>query len=290
MYETVQTLQRILDFNFAYPTDFEEKKPIEALDLPELQLVVLLVISTKLLFPLDDVRRYPETLGEPATQIMNWSEWLDAQRRFENHPQADDKLGQELAIQLNDQDALQMDSNDMDQYMDWYERSWLDKPKALNPVADMFPTSRTQPDSVPESEMVVETAATDPEEALKSMLSTVMGGLKPAPVSTTQDASNIRPGSWYRRYRWESQLPETAHMFYSLAAELASVSLSTLLRAVSNTESRITAWLEDKRRADYVEQWNSEGDSEGDAEDEDEDESDALGEQLRDLEVGETSG
>lgn len=218
---------------------------------------------------------------------MDWSKWLGAQKRFENHPQADGKLGKEMAIQLNDQDALQMNFEDMDQYMDWYESSWLDKPKALNPVADMFPTGRTEPDFVPESEMAVNSAATDPEVALKTLLSTVMGGLRPAPVSTSQDADDLRPGSYYRRYRWESQLPETAHKFYSLAAQLATVSLSRLIRTVSNTESRITGWLEDDRRARYFEQerqWNSESGAEG----EDEDELDDLDDQLDGLGFGET--
>lgn len=287
MYETIKTLQRIVGFRFKYPTKDENSREREALDFPEVQLVVLLVISTKLLFPFDDIKRYPTTSGESSTQVMDWSAWVQAQRRFENHPQADGRLSKEMAIQLTDKDVFHMDPQKLDQYMDWYETSWLGNHRGLNPVADMFPTGRTGSEFQPESEMAIDSTATDPEEALKSLLQTVMEALTPAPVASTQDADNARPGSWYRRYRWESQLPEAAHVFYNLAAQVASISLSTLIRAVSNTEWRISKWLEDQRRTRYMEQWNREGD-EGD--EEDEDAIDELDEQLYNFEVGEEYG
>jgi hypothetical protein len=84
-----------------------------------------------------------------------------------------------------------------------------------------------------------------------------MVALGPALVNSSEDADRYRPGSWYRRYRWESQLPETARKFYEIAADLASISLSTLVRAVSVTEWRITKWLEDERREAYMAKWGA---------------------------------
>lgn len=279
MYETVKTLQGILGFKFDFPPKDDSGKSREPLDQPEMQLAVLLVIATKLLFPFDDLKRYPSTHGEPSTQIMNWPEWLRAQRRFEYHPQTHGKMAKELAIQVTDKDVFHMEPQDLDQYMDWYESNWLDKPRALNPVADMFPTGRTG------TEMTPDTAASDAEEALKVLRQSVMEALKAAPVSSAQKADLVRPGSWYQRYRWETQLPETARVFYKLNADLASVSMSTLIRTVANAEWRIAKWLEDQRRAEYMEQ-EMQWDTDGEEDDEDEDNINELDEQLYNLGVG----
>lgn len=286
VYETIKTLQGLLGFKFDFPPKDDSGKSREALDLPEVQIAVLLVISTKLLFPFDDLKRYPATYGEPSAQVMDWPRWLWAQKRF-TYPQARGELDREMAIQLTDRDVFHMDTSDLDQYMDWYETHWLDKPRRVNPVADMFPTSRT-PTSRPETEAPIGATASDPEEALKALLQSVMESLKPAPVSSAQKADIVRPGSWYRRYRRESQLPEAARLFYEINADLASVSLSTLIRTVSNAEWRIAKWLEDQRRAEYMEQemqWNTEGEEDDEYEDE-VDEVDELDEQLYNLEVG----
>lgn len=286
VYETIKTLQGILGFKFEFPSKDDRAKPRRALRQPEMQLAVLLVISTKLLFPFDDIKRYPATHGEPATQIMDWPEWLRAQRRFEFHPVANGKLGKEIAIQLTEKEVSYMEPQEMDQYMDWYESSWLDKPKALNPVADMFPTSRAEPASQSGPEMQVDTTTNDPGEALKALLQAVMGDLKPAPVSSSQTADVVRPGSWYRRYHWESELPEAAHELFKIVAELAAVPMSILIRTVANVEWRIAKRLEDQRRAEYIELWNTDGE-EDDDDDEIGDEVDELDQQLYNLGVGE---
>lgn len=289
MYETAKTLQGIIGFKFEFPPEEDSDRPRKALDLPEMQLAVLLIISTKLLFPFDDIKRYPATHREPSTQIMDWSAWIWAQRRFEWHPQADGKLGKELAIQVTDKDVCHMDLHDMDNYMDWYEKHWLEKPKGLNPVADMFPTGRPEPEARPETEMSIDATASDPQEALKALLQRVMGSLEPAQVSSARQADLVRPGSWYRRYRWESQLPDAAHAFYKLVAYLASVSMTSLVRSVVTAEWRISKSLEDERRAEYLEQWNPEGEEgeEGNEDDDEVDEVDKLDEQLYNLGVGE---
>lgn len=250
MYDTVKTLQQLIDFKFTYPSVLESQKRRDSLKLPEVQLVVLLVISTKLLFPFDDVKRYAASHREPATQTMDWSRWVYNQKWFEHLSMAqDDKLDKETLIRLNDHDVFHMEPDQLDQYMDWYESSWLDNYRSKHPVADLFSPSRPEPLNQPQSE------SSDPNEALERVLKSVMVALGPAPVNPSEEADRIRPGSWYRRYRWESQLPETARRFYEIAADLASISLLTLVRAVSVTEWRIAKWLEDERREAYMTKW-----------------------------------
>jgi len=250
VYDTVKSLQKLIDFDFAYPRLRRNNERRESLKLPEVRLVVLLVISTKLIFPFDDLERYTASYSEPATQSMDWSRWADNQKWFDNLSMAeDDKLDKETLIRLNDHDVFRMDLDQLDQYMDWYESSWLDSYGGKNPVADLFSPSRPEPQTQQGKQ------SADPSAALQRVLRSVMVALGPAPVNPSEDADHVRPGSWYRRYRWESQLPETARRFYEIAADLAAVSLPTLVRAVAVTEWRIGKWLEDQRREAYMKKW-----------------------------------
>lgn len=94
--------------------------------------MALIVIGTKLLFPLDDVKRYPATNKEPAVQIMNWDAWAQAQRHFDQHERSGDKIGRSNVIHLTDKDVLNMTPRQFDEYMDWYAGSWLDTPRGLH--------------------------------------------------------------------------------------------------------------------------------------------------------------
>lgn len=279
VYETARTLQGILGITFEYPTRIRGNGRKEALNLPEVQSIVLIILATKLLFPFDDLKRNPATSKEPATQTVNWQEWMQAQRKFSHHEQTGGQIGKEQLMRITDEDALGMNKSEIDQYLDWYEKDWLHDVKTSNPIAEMFPTGRpnagdqSNPDPEP-----APTAGTDADEALSALLHAVMADLKPASMDNSTKA--LRPGSWYARYRWESQLPETARSFYELGAQLASITLTTLVRAVSVAEWRVARFLLNQRRDKYMMEWAMEED-----EGEDEDDVDNLDEQFSDLEV-----
>ncbi|KAJ5586896.1 uncharacterized protein N7459_002661 [Penicillium hispanicum] len=267
VYEIVKTLQGLLGFTFEYPARLADKRRRESLHLPEVQLMVLIIIATKLLFPFDGPRRYPTTAMEPATQAMDWPLWVQAQRHFGYHKHAGGKIGTDMLIQVTDKEVLHMAPEQMDEYLDWYENSWLDSSRMLNPVADMFPISRADRESHPNPEPAeAANGGDEAESAIITMLQTVLQGLVSIPVHPKseeeeyedeeeggEDEGIARPGYWYRRYRWEAALPETARAFYELAADIAGISLQTLIRAVSVAEFRIARWHADKRRAEYFE-------------------------------------
>ncbi|KAJ6000616.1 hypothetical protein N7481_001025 [Penicillium waksmanii] len=275
VYETAKTLQGILGITFEYPTRIRGNGRKEALNLPEVQTIVLIILATKLLFPFDDLERNPATSKEPATQTVNWQRWMQAQRQFSNHEQAGGQIGKEQLMRITDHDALGMNFSEIDQYLDWYEKDWLHNVKTSNPIAEMFPTSRSN--ARDQSNTIagpVPTVGTDTDEALSALLQAVLADLKPASMDPSSKA--LRPGSWYARYRWESQLPETARAFYELGAQLASITLTTLVRAVSVAEWRVARFLLNQRRDKYMMEW---------AMKEEENDVDNLDEQFSDLEV-----
>ena len=294
VYEVIKTLQGLLNFTFEYPTRLQANKRKESLHLPEVQLMVLVVIATKLLFPFDRLARQPATAKEPGTQVLDWQLWVRAQAQFDHHQHIGGKLGKDTIIHISDTDVLRLEPQQLDEYMDWYENSWLDSPRSVNPVADLFPTSRAGPEeilsrsalaSTSTSASVAETddESNDSEEALSTMLRTVMKNLLSAPVNPDRnDEKSARPGQWYRRYRWESTLPETARAFYELASQLAGISLRTLIRAVAVAEWRIAHWQEIQRRTEYAER-----ELELDIDHESGSEMDELDERLSELDVEE---
>lgn len=111
----------------------------------------------------------------------------------------------------------------------------------------MFPTGPTgvenQPPATP--------TEADDEEFLNSMLETVTRQLKSTKAIPDTESDVARPGSSYTRYRLDTDLPERARSFYETAAKVVGISLSTLVRAVFQTEVKMGKWQEDQRRLDY---------------------------------------
>ncbi|KAE8374047.1 hypothetical protein BDV26DRAFT_270799 [Aspergillus bertholletiae] len=242
IYAAVKRLQELLGYSFEFPKRLSDKN--KPRDLPEIQLITLIVISTKLLFPFDDLKRYPKSAKEPTTQVIDWKLWAQAQRNFDNRETARGKIGKGNEILVNEHDVFNLTPSQLDDYMNWYENNWLDHSKASNPLADLFPIGPSRTDS----QEVAGPPDENDEEAISSMLQTVTKQLKPRKVVPEDDPDIPRPGASYVRYKMESDLPEDARPFYETAAKVAGISLSTLVRAVSQAELKMMHWLEDQRR------------------------------------------
>jgi RNA polymerase I-specific transcription initiation factor RRN7 len=282
-------LQELLGITFQYPTttSFDGRKTAQL--LPDLQLMVLIIISTKLLFPFDGLKRYPTTVKEPAAQVMDWALWELAQKDFDHDQPFGGSIGKKTAIQITDQDVLNMTSAQLDAYMDWYESSWLDTSKEPSRLAEMFPISRAEQDipstsvTAPESSSTSATVPTPAPAAPVTIPVTPDAPATPAPPDTTQQKLDIllqtvmqalktrrvipedeeddhrRPGEWYHRYRWESHLSGPARTFYELAAQLAAVPLKTLVRAVTFVEFKIAQQDEERQNREYFASLGTEG-------------------------------
>lgn len=111
-----------------------------------------------------------------------------------------------------------------------------------NSLVDMFPAGRTGNETAS-----IETSGQDEEdedEATTKKLRSVLSKLKSRRAISDENAAQTenpvsRPGTSYKSYRSEADLPETARAFYESAANLAGVSLPTLIRVVKLTENNI---------------------------------------------------
>lgn len=68
--------------------------------------------------------------------------------------------------------------------------------------------------------------------------------------SSDEEDKVPRPGYSYRIYKTESGLPKTARKFYEIAADLAGLSLRTLVAAVNRIEIKLERFQYDLRRAE----------------------------------------
>lgn len=119
---------------------------------PEVQLMALIVIATRLMYGLDGEKRYPTVAWEPASVGLDWTEWEkflregDAERKGLFGKNSGGVVGK-LEVDVMEGDVLNMDGEDMDRYMDWYEKMWCAEDEGvekLTPgILNLFPFNCT---------------------------------------------------------------------------------------------------------------------------------------------------
>jgi RNA polymerase I-specific transcription initiation factor RRN7 len=109
----------LLELDFSFP--ILRKKTHVVSGYPEVQLMSLIVIATKLSHPFDDVERLPETEADPTMVKVDWTIW---RKIMAERPTKGLKRGEE--IKITDEDVMAMSGKHMDGYLDWYQRTWID--------------------------------------------------------------------------------------------------------------------------------------------------------------------
>ncbi|RFU35597.1 hypothetical protein B7463_g655, partial [Scytalidium lignicola] len=235
IYGAVRRLAELLDFDFTYP---KTHKRYRILDYPELQLMCLITVATKLSQPFDNVVRYPEDESDPTTVKMDWGKWCEI---MGEKPSEGIKLGKE--IDVTDADILNMDGRKLDDYLDWYQRTWIDdkKPKMAEQILELFPLKDVD---VQRDEVQL----TD-EDFLKSVREIQNTLIWQEPVQCHSLEKAARAGHLYKRYHTTEELPEVARIFYEKAANISNVSLQLIVSGVFQLEARLQGWtVEEKRR------------------------------------------
>lgn len=230
--------------------------------------MALLVIAVKLYYPFDAIDRHPKSMTDPGVLAIDWDQWCEAQKDFDSKEVPDGRLGQGNEIKVEEKNVFKMSGDQMDEYLDWFEKTWVDEDRARKhprgypeQLLDMFPTGGT---GVSANDRVLSIQAhQDREDRLEQKLRTVQGHLKIREVIPSHDAGMNgeavnRIGSYYKRYRKEEDLPASARSFHEAAADLIAVKLSTLLIAVMQIEHKLIRW----RRKDPREKETSDDDFE----------------------------
>lgn len=258
VYPAVTRLAQLIDCDFSFPSTTERYTHVST--HPELQLIALLVIATKLLYPFDSIKRCPLTSTEPAALIVDWEVWAQTRERLNMTITAQKDVKFKRPIEMAEQDVFLMDNRQIDRYLDWFGETWLDDDvNELDREADfrraiwqMFPVDtshHTQDETVGVTEDSSTHTASQRWKAIRKVQRSL---IRQNPVSDKRSGSEaaIRPGSQYPQYRNKEELPDHARPFFEAAARQVSLPLEVLLVAVQQMESRVQRWVkrEEKRK------------------------------------------
>ncbi|KAL8911200.1 MAG: hypothetical protein Q9171_003606 [Xanthocarpia ochracea] len=251
VYPAVRRITKLLDINFAFPASRSRQK---ISSFPEVALIALLVITVKLYYPFDTIDRHTRSAADPGTLALDWDQWCKAQKEYDSRETANGQLGRGNEIKVEEKDVFSLSDYQMDEYLDWFEKTWVDEERARShprghpeQLLDMFPTGRRRKTPPPHSNAQQEYQAND--EALERKLRTVQEHLKVREIVSDRDARRSRRpinriGSYYKRYRKVDDLPNAARTFHETAAKLVAITLPSLLVAVRQVEQKLIKWRE----------------------------------------------
>jgi len=257
VFAATQRLAQILDLGFSYQLQAKESSKAKDIMLryPETRLMALLVVATKLLFPFDNVKRYPISSSDPSVLSMDWQNWQE----IHSLPVKGAKpLSYQAALSFSEDDALRAGDEELDAYLDWVEENIAseeirERGKAgkdadfRQMLFRMFPNGKQPPGEGAED---LKPATDAPDAMLKSNIHRVHNSLKPQRIVEPRvGAADVnRTGSFYRRCRRVEELDGPVRTFYEKAGELAGLSLESMVRAVNLIETRVQKYEEDLRR------------------------------------------
>lgn len=277
IYPIVRRLQQLFKFRFKFSS--KKKWTLKAENYPEAQLLGLIVVATKLIFPFSNAKGFPSVPTEPAAQLIDWNLWRAAQKQFESLDKIPGRLPKGQEINVNEGNVFHMTEGQLDDYLDWYQDTWLDQKKgelrcrdlqaqlltfilAGHPLAEMFPLTPAKPDSRPYLKTRVEVQEAIDEKVREMTASIRLAKIIPDDQAEREKENDVdedsdeekdkipRPGYSYRIYKTESDLPRAARKFYETAADLAGLSLRTLVAAVNRIETKLESFQYDFRRAE----------------------------------------
>ncbi|KAJ5052078.1 uncharacterized protein L3040_001838 [Drepanopeziza brunnea f. sp. 'multigermtubi'] len=230
IYAAVRRLATLLEIDFSYPA--QRRKSYRFNAYPEIQLASLVVIATKLAHPFDNITRAPESYSDPSAVRIDWARWTKATAT--NEPQKGFKRGDEIMV--TDTDVWNMNAEKLDDYLDWYQNTWIDDREQKFPgqILQLFPLDDISPRPVEED------TETERQVARLKAVQRSLICQSPHTIDENEDVEGIRrAGELYKRFRTEDELPGPARLFFQLAASKAGITLRMLVKYVFRLEVKL---------------------------------------------------
>ncbi|MCJ1338308.1 hypothetical protein MMC09_003594 [Bachmanniomyces sp. S44760] len=140
----MKAISSLLSISFSFPSNTTSKSSSTkqntntTTSLPDIQLLALLIIAVKLYHPFPQASSSSSTTSKTAVQIspqsqtslgtlgLNWHAYSKAKsQQMNTHPPR-----QPTELLTTEKDVMAMDDAQLDSYLDWYERTWIDDPTA----------------------------------------------------------------------------------------------------------------------------------------------------------------
>ena len=216
----------------------------------------------KLYHPFDESTRHVRSLADSAALTVDWAVWVDAQSSHNVRVADEPHLERGSEISVTEKDIMSMHGEQLDEYMDWYERTYVDDSRAEGKshglpkqLLDMFPTGRT--DGSSPTPYNYDRTSVQEQDAIDKRLQIVTSKLRlrNVVINGSEDSDRVQEnfiqvGSFYKRYREVKDLTSHARAFHEAVAKAIGIRLETLILAVGQVERKLVRWREAKLKAD----------------------------------------
>ncbi|KAK8051050.1 Ubiquitin-like protein [Apiospora rasikravindrae] len=260
---SVKCMAQILEADFCYPT--RDKRRILSTDDPEVLLLALVVVSTKLLHPLDGVSRRPTTHDDPRVMQIDWKQW-EVVRTKQAEAVRGLQRGEEHTITA--WEAATVDKTVAEKWLDYFERMFVQTgatPKTPEAARRMFQVGSNASGKGPNGDSQDQR---DQDELVVERYQTVNSTMKiiepeqPGELFDRKGRAKTSERDYCPVWRTEDDLPRTAKMFYKEAAKTAAVPLRSLINAAAQVERRLEIWCVQRERSRRMEAMETETDGE----------------------------
>lgn len=209
--------------------------------------MTLLVVATKLFSPFDTVDRHPAAADEPALASIDWTAWnrlYPQPRRWQEYEPPNE---QTRFMDLTTDNVMEASTNVLDNYMDWFQRSFAEEEvddrdrdaPFRRAMLQMFPVDNTP---------LSRDGSAEASAPVHDQLHAVQASLKVhRVVEEEEDGATIRPGMRYKHYRNEADLPDMARRFFEVVADIVALPLSDMVKAVFRMERKLEKQVERRR-------------------------------------------
>ncbi|KAM7190604.1 hypothetical protein V8F33_009394 [Rhypophila sp. PSN 637] len=257
VYMATQDICARADLGFTFPTErgrdastlskFFRNKPQSLIQLPEALLVAAMVVAVKYIYPLDKIERFPVDENDPLTLKMDWATW---ERSF-TPPENTDVRPRRLDFKnLAPKEIEAMSSDDMDDYLTWYENARVDRIRSKYGDADikgLFPLGPSNKPNPVVKERSYQDLAEEQEEQIKKIMKLVHSAMT---VVEPRDGDNVlRIGSLYQPLRKPKHAEGVTKRFYQVVAEMSGLGFRHLVAVVYKLESILKEKDAEERRA-----------------------------------------
>ena len=251
----IHRLKTLIGYDFVFPSAQQSRRRI--IDFPEVQLISLVIVAVKLLFPFDGRKLFVEASDEPMVIAVNWSNWCQTlqEHKQELNKPAEGRLTFEQCLNITENDAVELNTDQQDDYLDWYENVHAREDvtgKGKDADFRKYLLEAFPKDLSHENPLAEVTDAARAELRLARLLE-VVAALKVRPRNDPIQSGHVtgddaKPGAGYFRYKHVADLEGPALVFHTEAAEKIGLDLKQVLKAVYLTETKLENWEASERK------------------------------------------
>ncbi|PHH62262.1 hypothetical protein CDD81_7322 [Ophiocordyceps australis] len=220
-------LSTLLDCLWEYPID---KPRLQPLDSPEIQLIALVIVATKLCFPFK--------LGDQLIKglpLLDWDCWKASLDESKQHKEAGGRQGR--FDHVTPSQVVNMCDSDLDAYFQHIES--MASMHTESGLTSLFPSQRTS------TEFSTERHHDASEAATEARASDILGLALTLPSEDDarhSEADFTDTHDIYPSFRKVEDLTGKALELYTAVAEVSGLSIEMVIKAVYMQEKKLLAW------------------------------------------------